>query len=562
LADVNNGTRLLRATVILVIAACFGCNGPIYLRVQDHVARPNPRVVLFFVDGLDRTSFRQWVAEGALPNIKRYIVDRGTEVQSAVSCLPSITYANTASFLTGRRPGHHGVIANKWFDRKRMFYQDYRYGESYRRINDDVTGPTIYELLPDRYTVSIQSPLTRGVKRTYYNDITASITWWLGLLDWTDRLIPLRFEEIAQEVSADPKGCWPSFVHAYLLAVDEYGHRYGPHHWGYKYAVQNADQQVGRICGGLERVGLLATTTLVFVSDHGMTPIARDKRLYVGKELARQFGRRSPKGSWLELATDYEERRRYLDQFDTLTTAGAGRKCAIYLRFAQRWPERPANVEAATTYSLAAAEAGQDPTGPTVAAMVRWLARQPAVLIATVPVGPDEVALHGAAGVATVTRKGSGTAATYRYTIREGTDPLGYQAHGSSKQLMDGGYHTADDWFEATLGTDAPDIPGQICDMFDSIRAGEIMLFAARGCGFSYLENAGHGSITADDMFVPMVWAGPGIAVGGKVERARTCDVMPTILDVLQVSDRLAGHPPIDGVSLLPQLRVRQVASP
>ena len=549
----------LTAGALLAIIAGAGCNGPITLRLQDHVPRPNSRVVLFFIDGVDRSLFRQWLAAGELPNIKRYIADRGTAVENAVSCLPSITYANTATFLTGRRPGHHGVIANKWFDRERMFYQDYGYGETYRRINCDVKGPTLYELLGDKYTVSIQSPLTRGVDRTFYNDITASVTWWLGLLDWMDRLMPLRFEELAIEVSAKPGGRWPSFIHTYFPAVDEYGHLYGSHTWQYKYAVQNADHQIGRICGGLQAVGLLAETTLVFVSDHGMTDIERGKRFYVSKELAKRFGRRVP-GTWMELSVDYDERRRYLERYDTLATPGGGRKCAVYFRFGPDWTDRPENVEAAGTFVLrpARSTAGKDDTA--VLTICRWLADQPAVKIATVPVGPDEVALHGAEGVATVTRKGTGRTASYRYAVREGADPLDYDRHVASRRLIDGGFHSADEWFAATVATDAPDLVGQICDMFDTSRAGDIMLFAARGWAFSWRENAGHGSITAADMLVPMIWAGPGIAVGGKVERARTCDVMPTILDVLGVSDRLADHPPIDGVSLLGQLRSRQVA--
>ncbi len=551
---------LAAGLAVLAGVLCSGCNGPIHLRIQPHVARPNPRVVLFFVDGVDRASFRKWLAAGELPNIKRYLVDRGTQVENAVSCLPSITYANTATFLTGRYPGHHGVLANKWLDRERLWFQDYCYGETYRRINNDVVGPTIYELLSDKHTVSIQSPLTRGVKRTYYNDITASVTWWLGLLDWTDRLMPLRFEEIAQEISAAPNGQWPHFVHAYFPATDEYGHRYGSGHWGYKYAVQNADHQIGRICGGLETAGLLERTNLVFVSDHGMTDIARDRRLYVGKALAGQFGRTVTKG-WPEFENDYTIRQAQLAKYDTVTVPGAGRKCAVYFRFAQRWADRPTNVETASTYSLRGKRGQGGAEGASVSETVRWLARRPEVLIAAVPTGLDAVALHGGGGVALVTRSGAGRRATYRYVVREGDDPLSYQSHEPTRRLMDGGFHPANAWLAATVGTDAPDIPGQICAMFDSHRAGDVMLFAARGCGFSWWENAGHGSITASDMFVPMVWAGPDVAVGATVPLARTCDVMPTILDILGRSDRLADHPPIDGVSLLPQLRGRQVAA-
>jgi arylsulfatase A-like enzyme len=447
------------------------------------------------------------------------------------------------------------VPGNKWFDRERMFYQDYGYSETYSRINQDVRAPTIYELLSDRYTVSIQSPLTRGATRTYDNLITASITWYLSLLDWTDRLGPLRYEEIAQEVSADPHGQWPKFVHSYFPAVDEYAHRYGCDSWQYKYAVKNADQQIGRICGGLMQAGLFDKTTLVLVSDHGIANIDHGQRFNVGKGLTRQFGRKPPATTWPELSTNYYERKEYLDRYDTVVAPDGCRKCAVYLRFAEPWSERPVNVEAASTYALAGRSRGSDGRGPAVEAMAQWLGKQPAVWIAAVPAGPGEVALYGAAGVTVATRRGAGKGATYRYAVRGGADPLGYQGHPVAGRLIDGAFHSADAWFSATVETAAPDIPGQICEMFDSPRAGEIVLFAAAGWGFSQFERAGHGSITAEEMFVPMIWAGPGIAAGGKVVRARNCDVAPTILDILGVSDRLANHPPMDGVSLLPKLR-------
>jgi len=535
-------------------AGVAGCNGPIHLRLADHVSRPNPRVVMFFIDGVDRRLFGSWLASGELPNIRRYLADRGTEVLHAVSCVPTVTYANTATLLTGRRPGHHGVVGNKWFDRRRMFYQDYGYSETYSRINHDVTGPTIYELLPDRFTVSIQSPLTRGVSRTYDNLITGSVTWWLGFIDWTDRLPPLRYEEIAQEASADSKGCWPEFIHTYFPAVDEYGHRYGTRSWQYKYAVRNADHQIGRICGGLKEAGLFDRTTFVLVSDHGMVDVAPGQQFDVAKALARQFGRKVP-ATWPELSTNYRERQDYLNRYDTLATPDGVRKCGVYFRFAEDWTERPTHVEAATPSLLGAKRPTADGRSPSVGTIARWLASQPAVWIAAVPVGPNEVALYGAGGVAVVSRKGIGKSAVYRYAVREGTDPLGYQDHPSAGRRVDGGFHSAEDWFDATIETAAPDLPGQICELFDSDRAGEIVLFAASGWGFSTWEHAGHGSITAEEMFVPMIWAGPDIPAGQKLNRARTCDVTPTILEILHAPEQSAVGPPFDGTSLLSRLR-------
>ena len=35
----------------------------------------------------------------------------------AMSGLPTVTLANHTSILTGRYPGHHGILHNAWFDR-------------------------------------------------------------------------------------------------------------------------------------------------------------------------------------------------------------------------------------------------------------------------------------------------------------------------------------------------------------------------------------------------------------------------------------------------------------
>ena len=73
--------------------------------------------VLFF-DGLSDEAFSRLVSEGALPNLTARIVDRALSVQTAVTSVPSETYPNLASLETGLLPGHHGIPANIWLDRR------------------------------------------------------------------------------------------------------------------------------------------------------------------------------------------------------------------------------------------------------------------------------------------------------------------------------------------------------------------------------------------------------------------------------------------------------------
>ena len=63
---------------------------------------------------------------------------------------------------------------------------------------------------------------------------------------------------------------------AYNCAVDEYGHLFGPESNILKNSVARIDAYLGTFLANLEAEGLLETTDVVIVSDHGMDS-------YVGK---------------------------------------------------------------------------------------------------------------------------------------------------------------------------------------------------------------------------------------------------------------------------------------
>ena len=56
-------------------------------------------------------------------------------------------------------------------------------------------------------------------------------------------------------------------------------------------------------------------------------------------------------------------------------------------------------------------------------------------------------------------------------------------------------------------------------------------------------------------MRIPMVFAGPDLPAGGRIETARIVDIAPTVVEWLAGADRLATLREIDGISLLTELR-------
>ena len=89
--------------------------------------------------------------------------------------------------------------------------------------------------------------------------------------------------------------------------------------------------------------------------------------------------------------------------------------------------------------------------------------------------------------------------------------------------------------------------------MFDSRRAGDLVIFAADHWDFDPETIGGHGGVLAADMLVPMVFAGPGIKVGSNITTARTVDIAPTIINMINKENLDRYY--FDGQSLLPQMK-------
>jgi len=108
------------AAIGIFLAQGSGCS--IHARARTAAGKVSgdsgPSVCVLFFDGLSGDAFETLVEAGALPNLKARIVDRALSVKTAVASVPSETYPNLASLETGLLPGHHGIPANIWLDRR------------------------------------------------------------------------------------------------------------------------------------------------------------------------------------------------------------------------------------------------------------------------------------------------------------------------------------------------------------------------------------------------------------------------------------------------------------
>ncbi len=530
----RRGSSRLRGTLLFaaVFLAVSGCSERISLRLDPRIERPDRSVVIFFVDGMDLTRMEQMAADGQLPNIRRVFMEGGTQVKNTVVSMPSVTYPNCTSLITGVHPGHHGIVGNFWFDRSTLTTRYYMQFETYLTVNEHFTSPTLYDLLHDELTVNVQDHTRRGVKHTIDNRMMFGYSWFIGDYINADRYAGMQFREVSG--IANRAGRWPAVTMTYYPATDEMGHRYGADSPEYKRALLNIDAVVYRITEAIHNAGLGNSTYFVLVADHSHVPIAP--------------GRQFDLGGWLKDARhlrvlgkplrgrEYNDRLERLDGYDVVGTADEDRVAMLHLRGSRGWGERPdtREVEAWVT---------QAPS----------LLDVPAVQFALLRAGVDRARILSCGGTGFVERRLTEGRKEYRFVPEKG-DPLRLVETPKLLAFADAGWHASREWLEASVDAVYPDFVAQVVEMFDSPHTGDVVVMAGEGWSLHGTQRGGHGSCCRRDVLIPLFFAGPDIPRGASTGPARLVDVMPTIIGLLGKQDRLESVD-LDGIDL--SLRVK-----
>lgn len=515
-----------------------GCGRPSgdLIRLNSDVRLPEKSAVIFFVDGMDGRRFEALLREGLLPNIEKRFVRGGVGVKHAIVSMPSITYANAVSLLTGLFPGHHGILGNQWFDRHTLRHQDYSEAATYRNVNDDFDRATLYDLLKDRLTVNVQGHTRRGVTCTFDNMVESGIDWIRGDYINVDRRVGYRLKWVSDLANRVRR--WPTVLMNYFPGVDKVAHEFGVDSPDYARAMQNVDLQIGRVIDAVFTAGLEKSTYFALVTDHGHVQRGDGRTFDIVDWLKQHCKFRIQEGR--ADSQSYLSRFHYMDRYDAVVINGAYRRTGIHLKGPNGWADPASEAEI---------ECVLETRSP--------LQEQPGVALVCVRNGKDRVKVVSRDGHFIVERRMDGNRRNYRMVMPQkgaNFDPLRYRESGLGA-FIDSSWHDSREWLAATAATRYPDFVPQVIEMFDSPRAGDIVVFADDDWAFDNREPSGHGSCLAEDMCVPMYYAGPSLPPGGRIDHARLVDVMPTILGLLGESTRLSRAGSIDGVDLASQLR-------
>lgn len=451
------------------------------------------RAVLVLIDGARVDVLRELLARGDLPNLSRWVIERGG-ITTGTTVFPSTTGVAYIPFLFGRYPGSVGIPGIRWLDRTGAaggWREQWRAARSYCGVqggwlNRDIApAPSLFDLIPE--SIAICNPLTRGLgpganRLTFRRALLGGAAHYLGTYPALDRAIARTWIDAAAER-------W-RFLFVVFPGVDGISHLKDPVHPAVLESYRLVDRALGAFVARVSREGKGDIPDFFVGSDHGMTAMrehADPAVLFEGDGLPTL---RHPVNVWRRGA-----------RVATMVSGNASVQLYFDPRSGRAKPLTESRI-------------------PT--AILERLLAVPAVRLIACRGDRGGVVVRTPSGRAELTEEPG----LIRYQPQSG-DPLGL---GGSVELDDR------DLLLRTRETDVPDAPRQLLQLFQTSRAGDLVLAAVPGADFRGPweipeHRAGHGSLIAEHMEVPIA-----ASVALPDTPIRTVDLMPTILERLDVA--------------------------
>ncbi|MGA7710830.1 MAG: ectonucleotide pyrophosphatase/phosphodiesterase [Rhizomicrobium sp.] len=250
-------------------------------------------VLLISVDGLRPADVLDADSRGIKVPTLGKLVAEGLYATGVRNALPTVTYPNHTTLITGVWPSRHGIANNQTFDPLQQNLAGwYWYGR-------DIKVRTLWDAVHDAggTVASLSWPVSVGADSIDY-DVPE---YWRanlpedlklvralstkGLIDALEKSTGLSLADAdgdtvkaddgrAQFTAAIIEVKHPTFITLHLRALDEIEHVYGPGSPQANATLEQLDASVGRLIAAARKAE--PDLVVAIVSDHGFAPVAHD----------------------------------------------------------------------------------------------------------------------------------------------------------------------------------------------------------------------------------------------------------------------------------------------
>lgn len=254
-------------------------------------------VVGFLLDGANPNVLYALAGAGEAPNLARLMAAGTAYEYGAVAGMPTVTLANHTSIITGRYPGHHGILHNAWYDRATgeqvVTNSQATWPWSMQHCLDGVESihDAVHRTRPDAFTASVNEPCDIGADYSTFDffrrgDVPPIPKSPDGLPHVTERFVrphkDYAWSTIVDHMGTEQAvGIWsgryrdvsyptPVFTWCNYTLTDSAFHLGGPHSEIADASVRDTDARIGEVLDAVERAGAWDDTAFVVVADHGM----------------------------------------------------------------------------------------------------------------------------------------------------------------------------------------------------------------------------------------------------------------------------------------------------
>ena len=305
------GLLLYTGTPPLEVMSLLASDAVVQLRPDMRPARRHgPRVLVVALDGVGADEFRDAVRSGDMPQVSALLgaaldsggglYEHGLAPQGVLSILPSTTYAAWTAVYTGAAVAESGVAGNEWFDRETMTFvapapvSVKGHGDAVRVYSDSLMHgwmavPTLFERANVRSYVTLAAQyrgadlLVRPDAKSFAK-LAASFTAGVvdGDKDW-EMYSALDQAAIDQTLDAIDEYGLADLQVVYFPGVDLFTHvADSAMQAQQRYLTTVVDSAIGRLLDAYRSRGVLDSTYVLLVSDHGHTPTIADERHALG----------------------------------------------------------------------------------------------------------------------------------------------------------------------------------------------------------------------------------------------------------------------------------------